>query len=306
MKESCPVCNNINLEGIRDYHNHSTVYNDMQLLECSNCKMVFAFPMPSENEIELYNSSYFKNAHGEAPKSKVAKSFFSGIAKLRYDYILTFLNNNKIVINNLLEIGPGIGYFAQNWLEKNPSHNYYAIETDSSCYNSLQKIGVRVTSKDSPELKGFDIVIMSHVLEHVSSPVSFLEKTAKNLKKGGVLFIEVPCMDYKHKAVDEPHLLFFEKEPMIYLLKQLGFEDIKVSYHGQEIEKLKRMAYLKAKYHALRSKLISFGIVFPFSKIHNGMETLSNPLERAAVKPFKAHIESSKPSWWIRAIAIKK
>ena len=147
---------------------------------------------------------------------------------------------------------------------------------------------------------------MSHVLEHVSNPVSFLEKVTKNLRKGGMLFIEVPCMDYKHKSVDEPHLLFFDKEPMIYLLKQLGFEDIKVSYHGQKIRKLAKKSTFQNKFLAIRSKFITLGIVKPFAYIHEGMDSISDPIERAAIAPFNAHKENVEPSWWLRALAIKK
>jgi len=309
MKERCPICNNVNLKVIRDYHNHSIVYNDMQLIKCNKCKMVFASPMPSENEIELYNASYFSNAHGDLPKTTVAKAFFSGIARLRAAFITNYLQKENIVVNHVLEIGSGIVYFARNWLEKNPDTKYSVIETDSSCYDSLEKIGVKlidpIVDKEGKELESVDLMIMSHVLEHVSNPVSFLEKITKRLHKHAVLFIEVPCGDWEHKHKDEPHLLFFDKEPMKRLLEKLSFENIQISYHGQEIEQLRKHSIYRAKVMAIRSKLISFGIIAPFSRVRNGMEIISDPLERAAVAPFKAHCESSKPAWWLRAIATK-
>ena len=146
---------------------------------------------------------------------------------------------------------------------------------------------------------------MSHVLKHVSRPMEFLKYATRNLRKGGTLFIEVPCRDWEHKPIDEPHLLFFDKGPMQHLLRHLGFEDIQVSYHGQEIERLRTRSAWRGKAMAVRSKLIALGFVVPFARIMQGMEELTDPLERAAVAPFEAHCEKQKPAWWLRAVARK-
>ena len=128
----------------------------------------------------------------------------------------------------------------------------------------------------------------------------------KDLSPGGVLFIEVPCTDYKHKNVDEPHLLFFDKKSMHELLSRLSFSDIQLSYHGQGIEDLRSVPFITKAFRFARAKVISFGITAPFAAKRKGMEILPDPLERAVVAPFKAHTESAEPSWWLRALAIKK
>jgi hypothetical protein len=147
--------------------------------------------------------------------------------------------------------------------------------------------------------------VISHVLEHVPNPKEFLKSVTKNLKVGGVLFIEVPCKDYEHKSIIEPHLLFFDKEPMRLLLEGLMFDQIQVSYHGKEIGELKNISLFEKFKVYIRSKLISIGLVKLFSKMDSGLEAVKDPLERAAVKPFKAHLENTNPSWWLRAVAVK-
>jgi len=207
----------------------------------------------------------------------------------------------------LLEFGPGTGFFARRWLAKYPQTAYKAHETDTSCYTSLQEIGVTlvVASAQIEDTDPVDLVVMSHVLEHVSNPIEFLKNATQNLRKGGVLFIEVPCRDWEHKPIYEPHLLFFDKDPMQHLLRNLGFEDIKMSYHGQEIEQLRSASVWRSKLMALRSKLIALGLVAPFSRIKPGMEILKDQLERAVLSPFKAYLEIERPAWWLRAIARK-
>ena len=57
---------------------------------------------------------------------------------------------------------------------------------------------------------------------------------------------------------------------------------------------------------SIRSKLVALGVLWPFGRKRKGMETLLSSMERASVAPFKAHLESSKPTWWLRAVARKK
>jgi SAM-dependent methyltransferase len=75
-----------------------------------------------------------------------------------------------------------------------------------------------------------DLVVMSHVLEHISDPIKFIQIATSGLRQGGALFIEVPCRDWEHKDLDEPHILFFDKRPLQLLLQRAGFNDIEVSY----------------------------------------------------------------------------
>ncbi len=263
--------------------------------------------MPQTLALEEYNSSYFVSAHGGQPRNSLAMAFFSGIARLRLAHIDRYLSKNNVSVSRVLELGPGPGFFSRIFLEKHPGVSYTAIETDTSCHASLKDAGVQIfeASNRSKESSSVDLVVMSHVLEHVSNPVEFLTDNTRALRRGGVLFIEVPCRDWEHKPVDEPHLLFFDKGPMQYLLKQLNFDDIQLSYHGQEIEQLRSASAWRAKLMGIRSKLIDLGLVAPFAQVKPGMETLADPLERAVLAPFQAHCETQRPAWWLRAVARK-
>jgi SAM-dependent methyltransferase len=308
LKLSCSVCEGSDIKELGNYRSTHPTFRNLSRVECRSCGMVFASPMPSMQGLEEYNASYFDSAHGGKAEGQVGTAFFSAIAGLRAYFVKKYLAKHKIKVNKVLEIGPGPGFFADVWMKANAGTNYFALETDSSCYDSLQKIGVQII-KGGVELstkEPVDMVVMSHVLEHVTDPVGFVSFSTSLLKNDGILFIEVPCRDWDHKSIDEPHLLFFDKEPMKKLLEKLGFYDIQVSYYGQEINQLESVSLISRKYRSLRSRLISMGFTFPFSARLEGMETLSDPLERAVIAPFKAHKEASSPAWWLRAIAKKK
>lgn len=305
MNDTCLICGGTDTERKNKYRHQHPIFKDMFLTHCNSCGMVFSAPMPKDEEIQNFNNSYFSSAHSVQAHGKIETSFFSAIAHLRIGYIEQYLSRKNIKVDSVQEFGPGHGYFARNWLKEHPDTTYYAVETDISCHKTLTEQGVQLLS-NSQTFQPVDLIVMSHVLEHVSNPAGFIRKAMKNLRSGGVIFIEVPCRDWEHKLLDEPHLLFFDKKQIQLLLEKSGCEDIVTSYYGQEIKQLQNISLFVKIWRKIRSKAISLGVVFPFSHIRPGMEKLDNSLQRAVVAPYKAHNESSNPAWWLRAIAIKK
>ena len=272
--------------------------------------MVYTSPMPSDETLQKYNSGYFENAHGGINVNPLTAAFFSAINLLRVIYVESYAQKNNCQIKKVLEVGPGGGQFAKHWINRHPDIMQYAgVESDKICYPNLASSGVSVYAK-TDEIDTdicFDLVVISHVLEHTSHPAEFISDCTKLLSPGGILFIEVPCKDYEHKALDEPHLLFFDKKPMQLFLAKSGFTNILTSYHGNTIADLKKSPSLYKKIlEKIRNFLLGKGILFPFSGSEVGLEGVNNALERACIKPFKAHVEQNQPSWWLRAIAIKK
>jgi len=308
MLQSCPVCGSADVEVGGSYRGIHLAFTGLKRTHCRLCNMAFAAPMPQDSALEEYNSHYFSSAHGGQPQDPCVMAFFSGIARLRLAHLDRYLRKNNIAISSLMELGPGPGFFARNWIERYPETTYMAVETDTSCHDSLKDLGIYlVEDSATPEdYMPVDLVVMSHVLEHVSDPVEFLTDATRNLRKGGAVFIEVPCRDWEHKPIDEPHLLFFDKGPMHHLLSKLGFDNIQVSYHGQEIDQLRSVSRWRSILMALRSKLIAMGVVAPFAQVRSGMEVLVDPLQRAMVAPFRAHCETQKAAWWLRALARKQ
>ena len=271
--------------------------------------MAFADPVPDEAALHEYNAHYFDNAHGGVSTNPLTVAFHSAINLLRVIHVESYMKQMNVTVKNVLEIGPGGGYFAKHWLKRNTDTVYYtAVDSDTTFHLELIKTGLTVytDTKDIPPDHSFDLVVISHVLEHTSHPSEFIQACTAQLSSCGILFVEVPCKDYEHKPVVEPHLLFFDKKPMEWFLTKQGFDKIKLSYHGNTITDLKKPISLYNRiYSKARNFLLGKRILFPFSFAEKGLEGITDPLERACVKPFKAHIEQNEPSWWLRAIAIK-
>ena len=223
MTGTCPICGAFDFEFKGDYRGAHPVFLGMKRAHCKTCEMVFADPMPSDSAMSEFNASYFNNAHGGKPQGAAILAFFSGIARLRAAHLEHYLRQNEISVSKVHEVGPGPGWFARSWMAQHPRTTYSAIETDTSCHAALREIGVKVAPDGNASV---DLVVMTHVLEHVTEPDAFLIESTRRLRAGGILFIEVPCRDWEHKALDEPHLLFFDKTPMKRLLEQVGFDQM--------------------------------------------------------------------------------
>ena len=264
--------------------------------------------MPEDGEWAVYNGRYFDNAHGGHQTSRMTTAFFSAVAQLRAAHVSKYLTSIGVPTGSaVLEVGPGMGVFAGHWLRSHPGTHYWAIESDRSCHEALSILGVQLleSSAAMPAGQLVDLVVMSHVLEHITRPLQALNAIAERLRPGGVLFLEVPCRDFEHKRLDEPHVLFFDKAPMRTLLERLGFDRIHLSYHGQTIKDLRNRHPLRRVAAALRHQLISKGLTVPFGTMPPGLEAVTDRFERAVVKPYLAHIEQNEPAWWLRALAVR-
>ena len=303
--KNCPVCKSENIFFHSTYRNKNQAFDNLKKFICRDCNLVFSFPMPSQNKLDSYNMGYHKNAHGGHNRNPKLEAFFRGIAKTRLNTLVEKTGITSSDKYSILEIGPGPGVFAQQWKSQFPYSEYYAIETDTSLHDTLKKMGIKLLNNNnlSKFNSFFDFVIISHVLEHVVDPKSFLEPYIKTLKKDSILFIEVPCMDFEHKSIDEPHLLFFDKKSIGRLFENLELKNVFTGYFGIKIKQLKNPLF--KIYNQIMEKLYYRGISFFNLKKGSLYKILGSKTETNSVINFYPHIEQKVPAWWIRAIVKK-
>ena len=74
----------------------------------------------------------------------------------------------------------------------------------------------------------FDVIWMSHVLEHLLEPMNFLKKIKNNLKNNGIFFIEVPNCEYEptlqSSIQKNPHLFHFTTKSLSKLVEKLDYK----------------------------------------------------------------------------------
>ena len=144
----------------------------------------------------------------------------------QYAYTKPHINGNT-----LLEIGVGAGETII-WFEEE-GFDVEGIEPDGrnvSMINNVLKKGKVIESsvEEFSSNRIFDVIWMSHVLEHLIEPDSFLRKIKKNLKKNSIFFLEVPNCEYepmlKSSIEENPHMFHFTKKSLSKLVEKIGYK----------------------------------------------------------------------------------
>lgn len=80
-----------------------------------------------------------------------------------------------------------------------------------------------------PKGESFDLIICSHVMEHVAQPLDVTKKLASHLSESGSIFIEVPMEVWKKPPLHrEPvtHVNFFTRSSAQNLLVRAGLKSV--------------------------------------------------------------------------------
>lgn len=244
-KKLCPLCeaeakeNNIVdiVENI--WENNKNVY------ECSNCKLYF-IDEPSQSEIEfLYNSDFYARNNNIIYKFIDAKMKYAR-ALNRFNYIKKFIKKTDNL--NVLEIGASDGLLLSIFKKEN--FNVFGYELNENARkDALKKYDIKMKDdflKDKNIDKNkYNIVIMSHILEHFTNP-KYILNSVHNFIGGGVndiLFIEIPYTpNYKIVSKDEmkiffetEHTVHFNEKNISLLMKECNFKILDICYNEYNI-----------------------------------------------------------------------
>jgi len=247
--KNCMCCNSTNTIPVTD----DSFFN-FPVFKCEDCLYHFVSYQDDEKTMQqYYNETYwsvFRNIHNKKIKDqKVDDAYLIkklpgpirsiveliGVRKSQaysqFKYLQPFLKGTT-----MFEIGPGEGFMLELFEKK----NFHVFGMEASKEN-LQIINSKLNkgeiqigfAEDISKInKKFDVIILSHVLEHLVDCRKVLLKIKNLLKDGGIFFIEVPnCESEKeleHSILTQPHLHHFTKQSIEILLKDMGFEIIKI------------------------------------------------------------------------------
>jgi len=215
------------------------------ILVCAHCGLEFSNPMPSEKDLQkLYQDNQY---WGDTVKPAIHPKTFPvpfALAEARWHLLVSYLPKwDKEIVIKILDIGAGQGCFAMVASKYLPEHRieYSAVEPDTMMRDSLKESWPQVKTKTQLDLhhslgginQRFHIIVLSHVLEHVADPISFLKNLHQFLDQDGILFVDVPNQDHLFKKNVFPHLLFFSPESLKIVLENSGFKMLTVGSWGR-------------------------------------------------------------------------
>ncbi len=199
---------------------------------CLDCGMVYQSPRMDEEETATFYASEYRllNEGSTAPTSRN-----SAVQQARAEHLASFVRPKINTLNRHLDIGCSMGMllkqFVQEYhcqpfgIEPGDAHRKQAQEHGLIVFASIEEL-----EKDSEA--SFDLISMSHVLEHLSDPIGTLTHLRESLMSpDGWLLVEVPNL-YVHDSFEVAHTLAFSEHTLKETFRQSGFEVVQFKKHG--------------------------------------------------------------------------
>ena len=244
-RSKCTICNS-NLTNLYSLQNMpiklSCVENpELNTESISFAQCIFCNTIQLDNLIPL--NILYSQSHNYTSVGKVWDGYFNLFCEL-----FTPIVSNKII----LEIGDPSGKIANRI---NGFDKWYIIEPNKN---------LNINFKENIEFieeffdnnfktdKQIDIIVHSHLFEHIYEPNQFLIKCYELLTPNGEMFFGVPNMEYigtnalcPFLGIFFEHTIFLNKQNITYLLASNGFDIINIYdylshstlYHAKKINK---------------------------------------------------------------------
>ena len=245
---------------------------------CSECGFIFTKNPLDE---ETLNDEYKENAQYEFDSDNCLDENRDDY-KLRCARQKSFLERNieRETFKSILEVGAASGYN----LSLYKSYEVLGIEPSRrNCINAEKKYQVNMFCgtfdefcKAENEKKVFDLIFLSHVLEHIVNPYEFIKECEKINSK--YIFIEVPTFDYKF--IDEPYAMFNDQHVNIFTLESLQNIMNRCGYSLLEAEMfMGRQHQIPAGYPAISTIWEKSQFIEKHIPLHSSEEQLDAYLE---------------------------
>lgn len=211
----------------------------------ADCGVVWLDPRPTIDEVgKAYQNYYTHDQTNRAQQTRLARIVRSilhtlsisllGLRSERRRYKCMYLN--KIAPGRLLEVGCGNGKRLARMRALGWDVTGQEIDPVASEYVREEKgIPVHLGPLETMDTHGeFDVVILSHVIEHVHDPVALLRMCHRLLKKNGLLVLLTPNVaSYGHRkfgagwrGLESPrHIHLFTCKTLVRLAQKSGFSN---------------------------------------------------------------------------------
>jgi len=197
-------------------------YYKQPVFSCTSCSLI------STGDGSIDTKKFYASQYWDERNTNLTPDYTDVDSQGKYRNWLSQYKFCKKLENKktILEIGGGQGQ-ASFWFEKY-GFNVTVLEPhkrNTELYKLKGKI-INAFIEDFDTKEKFDVLWMSHVLEHIERPDVFLQKAKKWINKGGIFFIEVPNCEHAETlsaSISEPHLWHFTKHTLGKLLQKFNY-----------------------------------------------------------------------------------
>lgn len=275
---NCPVCGNSEralLHGELTDRVFRVAPGKWSLYCCLTCRSAWLDPRPTPQSLGLAYASYYTHDASDHPIVRrlglmrtLLHDALNGYVNSRYGlrrepatklgrWLIPLLPSLRAAADAdcrhmprppsggglLLDVGCGNGRFLK--LASEMGWQVEGIDLDLAAVETSRSRGFSVTCGTIDVLddasERYDIITLSHVIEHVYDPLRLLRSLYRLLKPGGRLWLETPNLDSLGHARYGPawrglepprHLVLFNPESLASLIQLAGFNKTIKRWHG--------------------------------------------------------------------------
>ena len=210
---------------------------ELHCVICQKCGLIFTNPRMDKNSYGDFYTKYYRDLY----------NYYIGKNDLEFLHESNYANGInvfKIVEpfikseSNILEIGCANGGLIKYFRER--GHNVTGLDLgEAEVKYGKERFGLNLIHKsidDYQSDKKQDLIIMIHVIEHLTEPEITMKQIHENLSDDGLLFVSCPDVDtlstgeiYKSDwltLMQNAHTINFDKASISNLLGKYGFEII--------------------------------------------------------------------------------
>ncbi len=241
---SCPVCGAA--ESQPEFSKHSVQY-----VCCDNCSARYSAQIAARLD-DVYKSQDYL-AYSKEDTDEHYNYRRERFGRERVGILEKYCGD--LTDKRLLDVGCGNGYFLSVAMGK-CRHCYGTEFSDKLREFTQHKTGLTVFSQsldDLPE-RGFDIITLFDVIEHIPEPVPFMRSVGRLLNPGGSVLIFTPNFDSfsirvmrEYSSIIDPteHVVLYTLPSLQFLAKQLRYQVMFAETQGLDIQNILAMQQYK-------------------------------------------------------------
>jgi len=239
VQVNCPACDSIAKTG-------KFKKNGFQYNICNECHSLFCSPRPTDEQL----SAFYQNSESSKYWASV---FFPAVAEVRREKlfkkkaakIAELLHMKNLHPASICDVGAGYGIFLEELRPHFIDSNLAAVEPDPILAAKCREKGfetIEATAEQTQAFHGrFDLVISSEVIEHVYSPLEFVQSLCSLVKPGGSCLMtglgyegfDILTLQENSQSVSAPHHInFMSIQGFESLFKRAGFKHVEVTTPG--------------------------------------------------------------------------
>lgn len=269
----CPVCGGSHSRELYRHLTDNTFFSSSSLWalrQCLDCGSAYLSPRPTDETIHLAYRDYYTHDSPKASRhSSLRRRLVNGYKNWRWGnhfgpgsslgviliYLLPMFRSRihrdmrhlpalPADGGRLLDVGFGDGTFLIT--ARSMGWDVVGVDADPEVIKNARVLGLTAYQGGVEVLTGmddsFDVITMSHVIEHLADPMAAIRRSYALLKSGGQIWLETPNIDSlghlrfgrDWRGLEAPrHLVLFSSASLKRALLHAGFVRVKDVSQGK-------------------------------------------------------------------------